>query len=107
MDENDPAWKLAEAALAVVRGDLEALDKAFTELKPTTRTLSRAYGLCLTTHPFSGTEATRLLLNTLQYSIAEKSAHQLTVLTRWVVALTVLIALLGLVDVALRICGGR
>jgi hypothetical protein len=68
VDSGDPAWQLAEAAFAVVRGDPHALERAIKTLKPTTATIAKAYGLCLTTAPFCGTEATRLLLSTVPYA---------------------------------------
>jgi hypothetical protein len=105
IDPNDPAYKLAKAAFDASRGDLEAIDRAFDELKPTTKTLTRAYTLCLHTAPFSGTEATRLILSTLQYQLAEKSAHRLNVLNAWIVALTVLLLVFGIVDIVLRLRG--
>jgi len=99
MDKNDPAWKLAEAALATVGGDLDTLDKTFEQLKPTTRTLARAYTLCLTTPPFSNTEATRLILNTLQFALAEQAARKLNVLTGWLIGLTVLLLAFGVFEI--------
>jgi len=107
MDQNDAANKLAQAAFDAVRGDLDALRRALEEQKPTTTTLAQAYTLCLTMAPFSGTQATGLVLQTLQYALAEKAAHQLTVLTRWLVALTVVLTVFGVVDVLLRLrsCG--
>jgi len=70
-----PAYEPVEAAFAAVRGDPDAIGRAFAELKPTTRTVSQAYAICLTTAPFSGTEATRLMLNTLQFMRAENVAR--------------------------------
>jgi hypothetical protein len=105
MDNTDPAWKVAEAAFAAVRGDPDAVGKAFADLKPTTRTVSQAYAICLTTAPFSGTEATRLMLNTLQFMLAEQSARRLNVLNAWIAWLTGLVAAFGIIDVALRLRG--
>jgi hypothetical protein len=106
LDPNDPAYKLAQAALDAVRGDLDAIDRAFKELKPDTRILTRAYTLCLMNGtPFSGTEATRLILETLQYRLAEKTAHRLNVLTGLLVFLTVVLIGFGVFDVCMRLHG--
>ena len=104
-DPNDPATKLAEAALAAARGDPDAIDRAFNEQRPTTRTLTRAYALCLSTSPYSGTEATRLILSTLQYRLAEKTAHRLNVLTGVLVFLTLVLIGFGIFDVCMRLHG--
>jgi hypothetical protein len=106
LDPNDAAHKLAQAAQDAVNGDLDAIDRAFKEQKPTTRTLTRAYALCLmSTAKFSQTEATRLILGTLQYQLAEKTARRLYVLT-WVIAsLTLVLACFGIFDVYMRLCG--
>jgi hypothetical protein len=105
LDPNDPARKLADAALAAANGDLDAIERAFNEHKPNTRTLTRAYTLCLTTSPFSNKETTRLILSTLQYWLAEKTAHRLYVLT-WVIAsLTLVLISFGAFDVYMRLCG--
>jgi hypothetical protein len=105
IDPNDPARKLADAALAAWNGDLDAIDRAFNEQKLTTRTLTRAYVLCLNTPPFSNTAATGLILSTLQYRLAEKTAHRLYVLT-WVIAsLTLVLIGFGAFDVYMRLYG--
>jgi hypothetical protein len=59
----------------------------------------------LSTPPYSNTEATRLILSTLQCWLAEKSAHRLKILTGWLEALTVLLVGFGLFDVYVRLCG--
>jgi hypothetical protein len=105
MDHNDPAWKLAEAADAAQHGDVDAIDRAFATLKPTPRTLARAYALCLTTPPFSQSEATRLILSTLQFAVAEESGRKLNVLTGWLIALTVALVAFNVFDLWLRLCG--
>lgn len=103
MDENDPAWKLAAAAKAAAEGDVDAIGKAFADLKPTTEILAKAYAVCLTKQPFSGHEATRLLVvHSLQYALAEKTAHKLNVLTGWLVALTVFLVVFGVIDIGMR-----
>jgi hypothetical protein len=107
LDPNDPARKLADAALAAANGDLDAIDRAFNEQKPTTRTLTRAYALCLNTPPFSNTAAPRLILSTLQYRLAEKTAHRLYVLTRVIASLTLVLIVFGSVDVYMRLHGCR
>jgi hypothetical protein len=104
-DRNDAAWKLAEASLDTVRGDLDAIGRAFDEIKPNTRTLARAYALCLNTPPFSQTEATRLILHTLQYALAEKTADKLNALTKALVFLTLALLLFGVFDIYLRMRG--
>ena len=101
MDKTHPAWIVAEAALAVLRGDNEALEKVFKELKPTTRVVAQAYALCLNTPPFSQTEATRLILGTrLQVALVEehvaaqkRMGRTINVLTVVLVILTVLLVL--------------
>jgi len=102
---NDPAYKLAEAALQALRGDLDAIDRALKELKPDTKMLARAYTLCLSTPPFSQTEATRLILSTLQYSLAEKTANRLNYLTGILVFLTLFLVGVGIFDVVTRLHG--
>jgi hypothetical protein len=102
-DQKVPAYKLAEATLAALRGDLEAIDRAFKELKPTTKTLTRAYTLCLNTQPFSQSAATRLILSTLQYQLAEKTARRLNVLTGVPVFLTLLLTGFGIFDVYMQL----
>jgi hypothetical protein len=105
LDPNDPAVQLAEATVATLRGDLGALDRVFTDLKPDTKTIARAYALCLTTSPYSQSEATRLIVSTLQFALAEKTAHKLNVLTAWLVVLTVLLVGFGVFDVVMRLRG--
>jgi DUF917 family protein len=105
MDEKDRALKLAEAALAASRGDVNAIGRAFVELEPNTLILAQAYAMCLVTPPFSQTEATRLVLNTLQFALAEKAARKLNVLTGWLIALTMLLAAFGIVDLVLKLRG--
>jgi hypothetical protein len=106
-DPNDPATKLAQAALdAVKKGDLDAIDRAFKELKPDTRMLTRAYTLCLISGTeFSGHEATRLILNTLQYQLAEKTAQRIKHLTWVLVAFTGVLIVFGVIDICMRLHG--
>jgi len=101
-DPNDPAYKLAQAALEASKGDVDAIERAFQELKPTTITLARAYALCLSTQPFASTEGSRLMLSTLQYALAEKTAARLNILT-W--ALVIVGVIVGGVDIYLRLSG--
>lgn len=105
INPSDPAYKLADAVLSALRGDPDALDRAFNDLKPTTATLIRAYTLCLNTAPFSGTEATRLILSTLHYRLTEKTTHRLNVLTGVLVFLTVVLIGFGIFDVYMRLHG--
>jgi hypothetical protein len=103
LDPNDPAYKLAQAALDTLNGDLNAIDRAFKALKANTRILTRAYTLCLINGPFSQAQATRLILETLQYRLAEKTAHRLNVLTWVLVILTVGLFCFGAFDVYMRL----
>lgn len=106
LDPNDPAYKLAQAALDTLNGDLNAIDRVFKELKPNTSTLTRAYTLCLISGtPFSGTEATRLILETLQFRLAEKTTHRLNELTWALVVFTVVLIGFGAFDVYMRLHG--
>jgi hypothetical protein len=108
LDANDPAYKLAQAALDTLNGDVSAIDRAFKELNPTAETLTRAYALCLINGtPFCGSEATRLILNALQNRLAEKTAHRLNVLTGVLVFLTVVLIGFGVFDVYMRLHGCR
>jgi hypothetical protein len=106
LDPNDPAYKLAQATLDTLNGDVGAIDRAFKELKPTTETLTRAYALCLINGtPFSGSEATRLILSTLQYRLAEKTAQRLKQLTWALVAFTFVLVGFGVIDICMRLHG--
>jgi hypothetical protein len=105
IDPNDPAFKLAQATLAALQGDPDAIDRAFKELKQTTKTMTRAYIVCLSTAPFSGTEATRLILSTLQFQLAEKTARRLNQLTWALVAFTAVLIGFGVFDVFMRLHG--
>ncbi len=105
IDTNDPAYRLAKAAFDSARGDPDAIDRAFNELKPTTKTITRAYVFCLCIPPFYGLEAPRLILNTLQYQLAEKTARRLNVLTGVLVILTLLLIAFGIFDVCMRLNG--
>lgn len=104
-DPNDPAYMLAQAALDAWNGDLDVLDRAFKKLKPTTLIFARAYTLCLSTPPFSGAEATRLILNASQYALAEKIGRRLNVLTVWLVLLTLALVIFGGFDIYRRLRG--
>jgi hypothetical protein len=106
MDENDRAMELAQAAYAARGGDLDALDRALKKLRPTTGTFARAYTICLTKQPFSGDEANRLILSTLQFALAEETTRKLTVLTRWLVVLTFVLVGFGVLDIVMKLCGG-
>jgi hypothetical protein len=106
LDQNDPAYKLAQAMLDALGGDLDAIDRAFKELKPDTRILTRAYTLCLISgSPFAGMEATRLILNTLQYRLAEKTACRVLALTVVLAILTFGLFVFGVFDVYMRLHG--
>jgi hypothetical protein len=105
LDTNDPAYRLAQAAFDALRGDIDAIDRAFKELKPTTQTITRANIVCLTTAPFSASEATRLILSTLQYQLAEKTAQRLNQLTWALAAFTFVLTGFGIFDVYMRLHG--
>lgn len=115
MDENHPAWKLAEATLAVRNGDQEAIDKVIEKYKPSTREFAQAYALCLNTTPFSNSEANRLILNTrLQVPLVEehvmaqrRMGRTINALTVVLVILTTALVIFGGIDIAPKIhmCG--
>jgi hypothetical protein len=91
-----------------LKGDLDAIDRAFEELKPDTKILTRAYALCLMNgSPFAGTEATRLILSALQYQVAEKTARRLNQLTWAIAGFTVILVGFGVFDAYCRLheCG--
>jgi hypothetical protein len=77
------------------------LEKAFAELKPTSKTIAQAYALSLTRPPFAGAAANYMTLDArLQVALMEEHvAAQRTMsatierLTRWLVALTVALLL--------------
>jgi hypothetical protein len=102
-NKNDPAWKLCEASQAALNGDLDAIDRAFNEIKPTTQIIARAYALCLIgTSPFQLSQANRLIINTLQYRVAEDAARRMDFMTRAIVGLTVVLALAAVADIVMR-----
>jgi hypothetical protein len=103
VDANDPAYKLAQAALSAVQGDLDAIDRAFRDLEPTTLMIARAYAICLSVAPFSGTEAPRLILNTLQFAVGEKTARRLNVLNWWIAILSGVLVVFGLIAIYLQV----
>jgi hypothetical protein len=105
-DKSDPAWKLCEAAQAAMNGDLDAIDRAFDEIKPTARSIARAYALCLMANaPFQNSEANRLIIGSLQYRLTEETSRKLTLLTWWLVVPTVFLALVGFFDIVMRLRG--
>ena len=103
MDQDDPAWKLAAAAEATCKGDVGALDGAFTALKPTPAAVARAYSLCLTTPPFSAIEGTRLILTArLQVLLTDeivaaqrRTSRTISILIGVLVVLIVILLFLG------------
>jgi hypothetical protein len=114
LDENDPAWKIAVAARASANSGPDALDAALTELKPSARDIARAYALCLSQQPqlqeqFSS-EAIRLILAArLQVALVEehveaqrRMGRTITGLTWMLVVLTVVLVILGGVDIWMR-----
>jgi hypothetical protein len=108
VDRSDPAWQLADAALASMRTDPDTLEGVIRDLKPTARDMARAYTLCLTTPPFAQTEATRLILNSrLQVTLVEehvaaqrRMGWTINFLTGVLVVLTVLLVIFGEFDLA-------
>jgi hypothetical protein len=113
MDESDPAWKLAQAALASL-SNADRLEEAFKELKPTAITIARAYSLSLTTPPFSTREANRLILDArLQVALMEehvaaqkRMGFTINALTWVLVALTLVLVIFGVVDLCQKIQTG-
>jgi hypothetical protein len=104
-----PAWKLAMATEeARATGVLDVLERAFEELKPTSKTIAQAYALCLTRAPFSNSEANRLILNTrLQVALMEehvaaqeRMSRTINILTAVLVVLTLLLVVFGGADLA-------
>jgi hypothetical protein len=106
VDQNDAAWKIAEATMASLGGHPDALDTALTDLKASARDIARAYALCLWKPPFSATEASRLILNTrlqvalVQEHVAAQRRMGLTVniLTFVLVVLTIALVIFGGMD---------
>lgn len=101
----DAPKQLCEAALATLRGDKDALGRAFEELKPDTRTFVQAYVLCFTESPYQGSEAVRLVLLTLQYYMEEKSAKRLNRLTIVIAVLTAVLLVVTVIDVFRKLSG--
>jgi hypothetical protein len=104
VDQDDPAWKLVAAAEATWKGDVGALDRAFTELKPTSEAVARAYSLCLTTPPFSAIEGARLMLTTrLQVLLTDELVAAQRRMGR---TINILIGVLVVLAVILLLFGG-
>lgn len=116
MDQNDPAWKIAAAAHAAVhdgKGD-DAFDKLLGDLKPSSKTLARAYALCVTEQTFwlAGQYKpaltmminARLQVTLLQEHIAaqERMSRTINILTGVLVVLTVVLVIFGVVEIAQR-----
>lgn len=104
-----PAWKLAEATNeARSNADPAILERAFEELKPTSKAIAQAYALCLTRAPFASAPAnymtleTRLQVALMQEHVAaqERMGRTLNVLTAVLVVLTLLLVVFGLADLA-------
>jgi hypothetical protein len=102
VDQNDPAWKIAEAALKSIDSGPSTLDAAL--LQASAKDIARAYALCLSSlTPFSQTEATRLILDTrLQVALVQEhvAAQQrmgrtLNILTVALVVLTLALVIFG------------
>jgi hypothetical protein len=103
MDQNDVAWKIAEATLASINTGPDTLDTALTDLKASAKDIARAYALCLTNRTPFGSEANRLILNTrlqlalMQEHVAAQKRMGLTIniLTTVLVVLTVVLVIFG------------
>jgi hypothetical protein len=115
VDQNDPAWKIAEAAQISIYRDPDALDKALTDLKASAKDIARAYAFCLTAGSPFAAEATRLILATrlqvvlTQEHVAAQRAMGATIniLTGVLVFLTVVLVILGSIDIWEKLCGFR
>jgi hypothetical protein len=107
VEQNDPAWKIAEATLALLNSGPNTLDTALTDLKASARDIARAYAQCLSQAPFSQYEANRLILNTrLQVALVQEhvAAEQrmgrtFNILTGVLVVLTIALVFLGGIDI--------
>jgi len=63
VNQEDPAWQIAEATVASISNGPDTLDATLVELRASARDIARAYALCLTGNtPFSQNSATRLIL---------------------------------------------
>jgi hypothetical protein len=110
MDKNDVAWKLAEAAHASTNSGPDTLETALTDLKPSARDIARAYALCLSAGPFASSEAPRLILaQRLQVALVEehveaqrRMGRTINALTWVLVVLTVVLVILGGIDIYMR-----
>jgi hypothetical protein len=102
LDENDPAWKIAVAARASLGNDPDALDRTIAALQPSVAVLLQAHDLCLTTSPFSNSEAIRIVINSrLQIELAksqERVGETTNSLTRWILLLTVVLLVLAVIE---------
>lgn len=107
MNENDPAWKIAEAARASLASGPDTLDKALADLKASSNDIARAYALCLTQTPFSTSEANRLIIDSrlkvalVQEHVAaqKRMGRTLNILTWVLVVLTVVLVVFGGIDI--------
>jgi hypothetical protein len=108
MDENDPAWKLAAAADASLKGGSDILEEAFKALKPAPTTIAQAYALCLTKTQFTADSRSRMILNArLQVALMEehvaaqrRMGFTINALTWVLVVLTVALVILGAMDLS-------
>ena len=112
MDQQDPAWRIAEAAHASTNSGPDTLDTALRDLKPSAKDIARAYALCLSAGPFASAEAPRLILAArLQVALVEehvkaqqRMGRMITGLTWVLVALTVALVIFGGMDIWMRHC---
>jgi hypothetical protein len=114
MNENDPAWKLAAAADASLKGGSDILEEAFKNLKPTTITIAQAYALCLTKQAFAVDSRSRMILETrLQVALMEehvaaqrRMGFTINALTWVLVVLTVVLVVFGVIDLCQKLHAG-
>jgi hypothetical protein len=116
VDQNDPAWKIAEAALASVNSGPSILDAALNDSEASAKDIARAYALCLTSQtPFVSTEATRLILSArLQVALVRehvaaqrRMGRTINILTGVLVVLTVVLVILGAIAIWPQLRGCR
>jgi hypothetical protein len=111
VDNNDPSWKLADASFQTLRGDHEAFDRALTELRPTSRTLARAYALGLYAQPFISHGGVPLILEKrLQVALMEehvaaqrRMGRTINRLTFWLVVLTLALVVFATLDLGQKL----
>jgi hypothetical protein len=114
MDENDPAWKLAAAADASLKGGPDILEEAFKALEPSPTTIAQAYALCLTKSQFQADSRSGLILSArLQVALVEehvaaqrRMGFTINALTWVLVVLTLILVAFGVVDLCQKLHAG-